>query len=177
MLARPARHKMLDHLPTYDAVMPQPGGPGPGQSRSLVPLLTGEGTLFGARAARHPRKDPVIWLTTVPTTGAPAPNTVWFFWTGAATVPMYSLPDADQAGRLEANPKVSLNFAGDGTAGAIAVLPTVAALRPDLPPAGQDPAYLAKYAGHIPRIGSTPERFARHYSLPVTMTLTRLREH
>ena len=72
---------------------------------------------------------------------------------------------------------MSPNFAGAGTAGGIVVLPTVAALQPDLPPADQDAAYPAKYAEHIPRIGSTPERFARHYSLPVTMTLTRLREH
>lgn len=55
---------------------------------------------------------------------------------------------------------MSLNFAGHGTGGDIVVLPAVAALRPDLPPADQDPAYLAKYAEHIPRIGSTPERFA-----------------
>ena len=74
-------------------------------------------------------------------------------------------------------PKVSLNFAGDGTGGDIVFLPTAAVMRPDLPPDDQDPAYLAKYAEHIPRIGSTPERFARHHSLPVTMTLTRLREH
>jgi PPOX class probable F420-dependent enzyme len=144
MLAWPARRKMLDHLPAYDAVMPQPGGPGPGRSRSLVPLSTDEGTHFGARAARHLREDPVIWLTTVSATGASAPNTVWFFWNGAATVPMYSLPDADQVGHLEANPKVSLNFVGASTVGGIVVLPTVAALRPDLPPADQDPAYLAK---------------------------------
>jgi len=98
----------------------------------------------------------VIWLTTVPATGAPAPNTIWIFWDGAATAPMYSLPDADQAGHLKANPMMSLNFAGDGTSGDIVVLPTVAAPRPYLPPAGQDPAYLAKYAGHIP--GSAPRR-------------------
>ena len=47
---------------------------------------------FGAPAPRHLREDPVIWLTTVSAAEAPAPNTVWCFWNGAATVPMYSLP-------------------------------------------------------------------------------------
>lgn len=119
----------------------------------------------------------MVWLTTVSASGAPAPNPVWFCWDGAVTVRMYSLPDADRVRHLAANPRVSLNFAGDGLGGDIVVLSAIAELRPDLPAADQDPPYLAKYAVHIPRIGSTPERFARRYSLPVTLTLTRLRGH
>ena len=177
MLAWPAMPEMLDHLPAYDAVMPQPGGPGPGRSRSPVPLSTDEGTHFGARAARHLREDLVIWLTTVSATGASAPNTVWFFWNGAATVPMYSLPDAGQVGHLEANPEGIAELRrgrhrrrhrilADGRRGAA----RSASRRPGPGVPGQ-----VRRAHPSDRLHA--ERFARHYSLPVTMTLTRLREH
>ncbi len=132
---------------------------------------------FGARAAHHLRTDPVVWLTTVSPLGAPSPNPVWFLWDGAATVCLFSLPDAARVRHVAANPRVSLNFAGDGRGGDIVVLTGTAELRPDDPPAHQVPEYLAKYAGHIARIGLTPAAFAERYSLPVTVTLTRLRGH
>jgi len=120
-----ARHKMLDHLPAYDAGTPQPGGPGPGQS-AYRPAERPRRTRSGSSGMARPRsgctasRTPVRSVTSRPT------------------------------------PKVSLNFAGDGTGGGIVFLPTAAVVRPDLPPDDQDPAYLAKYAEHIPRIGSTP---------------------
>jgi len=130
---------------------------------------------FGARAARHLREDPVIWLTTVAPSGTPSPNPIWFIWDGAATVTVFSLPDAARVQHLSANPRVALHFGGDGKGGDIVVLTGTAALRPDAPGADAVPEYLTKYDGHITRIGLTPRTFADKYSLPVTITLSRLR--
>ncbi len=148
----------------YDAVMPQPGGPGPGQSRSLVPLLIDEGTDFGARAARHLREEPGgLNDLGVGLRGARAePGLVLLGWRGHGS-------DVQPPGRRSGpSPRGQPEGVAELRRGRHRRrhrrLPAVAALRPDLPPADQDPAYLAKYAEHIPRIGSTPERFARRYN-------------
>jgi PPOX class probable F420-dependent enzyme len=136
-----------------------------------------EGSEFGLRAARHLRDDVVVWLTTVTPGGAPAPNPVWFRWDGAATVRVFSLPGAARVGHLAANPRVTLNVAGNGQGGDIVVLSGLAEAHPDDAPADADPDYVAKYAPHITRIGLTPRTFAERYSLPLRITLTRLRGH
>jgi PPOX class probable F420-dependent enzyme len=135
-----------------------------------------EGTEFGARAARHLREETVVWLTSVTPAGAPLPAPVWFVWDGSESVVMYSLPGA-RTRNLQANPRVALNFAGDGRGGDIVVLSGTAAVGGDTPPADRNEAYLAKYAGDIERIGRTPETFAQRYSEPVRIRLARLRGH
>jgi PPOX class probable F420-dependent enzyme len=89
---------------------------------------------------------------------------------------MYSLPGA-RVRNLKANPRVTLNFAGDGQGGDIVVLSGRAAVDSDAPPADTAADYRAKYDGHIARIGQTPETFAERYSVPVRITLTGLRGH
>jgi PPOX class probable F420-dependent enzyme len=135
-----------------------------------------ESTGFGARVARHLREEIVVWLTTVSPRGAPLPMPVWFVWDGNDSVVMYSRPST-RIRNLEANANVSLNFAGDGRGGDIVVLSGTAEMRDDMPTAERDPDYLAKYDQHIARIGMTPESFARAYSVPVRIRLTRLRGH
>jgi PPOX class probable F420-dependent enzyme len=135
-----------------------------------------ESTEFGARVARHLREEIVVWLTTVTPTGAPLPMPVWFVWDGGESVAMYSQPGA-RVRNIEANPRVTLNFHGDGRGGDIVVLSGKAEIDRDAPPADQSPGYLAKYDEHIARIGMTPETFAQHYSVPVRIELTRLRGH
>ena len=95
------------------------------------------------------------------------------FWDAAAELDEAALdPDGGALGcrHLSADPRVSLNFAGDGGGGDIVVLNGTAALRPEDPPADDDPEYLTKYAGHISRIGLTPRSFAQRYSLPLTIS-------
>jgi PPOX class probable F420-dependent enzyme len=135
--------------------------------------LSGE---FGARVARHLSDEIVVWLTTVTPAGAPLPMPVWFIWDGADEVVMYSQPSA-RVRNIEANPGVSLNFAGDGGGGDIVVLSGEATLDRDGPGADQDRGYLAKYDEHIKRIGMTPETFSERYSVPVRIRLERLRGH
>jgi PPOX class probable F420-dependent enzyme len=132
-------------------------------------------TDFGARAARHLREDPVAWLTTVSPTGAPTPNPVWFLWDGAGIVRVFSMPTSARVRHLQTNRKVALNFAGDGRGGDIVVLSGVAAVNPDAPKADELPEYLTKYGQLIPGINMTPDSFAAAYSVPIVITLNRLR--
>lgn len=96
-------------------------------------------TEFGARVARQLREETVVWLTTVTPRGAPLPMPVWFLWDGAESIVMYS-----QAGtrirNIQANPRVTLNFAGDGGGGDIVVLSGVAAVDDDAPPVDRAPS-------------------------------------
>jgi PPOX class probable F420-dependent enzyme len=135
-----------------------------------------EGTEFGARAAAHLRDDTVVWLTSVTPGGVPVPAPVWFVWDGAEAVSMYSMPGT-RVRNLEQNPRVSLNFAGNGRGGDIVVISGRATLDRDAPGADRDEPYLAKYASDIERIGMTPETFAQRYSEPVRIAFTRVRGH
>ncbi len=135
-----------------------------------------EGTEFGARVARHLRDETVVWLTTVTPAGAPLPSPVWFLWDGGESVTMYSMPGA-RVRNIEANPRVTLNFGGDGRGGDIVVLSGHAAIDRAAPPADQADAYLAKYGKHIERVGMTPEAMARRYNVTVRIRLTRVRGH
>jgi PPOX class probable F420-dependent enzyme len=135
-----------------------------------------ESTEFGARVAGHLRDEVVVWMTTVTPRGAPLPSPVWFLWDGAETVQMFSREGA-RARNLEANPRVTLNFGGNGRGGDIVVLSGRATVDRDAPPADQVDAYLEKYAADIARIGLTPEQFAARYSVPIRIELTGLRGH
>ena len=135
-----------------------------------------ESTEFGARVARHLREEIVVWLTSVTPAGAPLPNPVWFIWDGGESVSMYSMPGA-RVRNIEANPRVTLNFAGDGGGGDIVVLSGRAEVDSDTPPADRADDYLAKYDAHIARIGMTPETFAQRYNVPVRIRITGVRGH
>ena len=139
-------------------------------------MLIDESTEFGARVARHLRDDVVVWLTTVTPAGSPLPRPVWFVWDGERSVAMFSRPGA-RVRNIEANPRVTLNFAGDGRGGDIVVLSGNATVDAEAASADRAPEYLAKYDRHIARIGMTPERFAQRYSVPVRLELTRLSGH
>lgn len=135
-----------------------------------------QGTDFGVRVARHLREDPVVWLTTVTRAGAPLPRPVWFLWDGAETVSLFSMPGA-RVRNIEANPRVTLNFAGDGLGGDIVVLSGTATVSADDPAADAVPAYLARYAPRMERMGLTPAQFAARYSVPVRIALSGVAGH
>jgi PPOX class probable F420-dependent enzyme len=132
-----------------------------------------ERTELGDRAARRLREEIVVWMTTVTPAGAPVPRPVWFVWEGGEFVSMYSQPKL-RIRNLESNPRVTLNFDGDGHGGDIVVLSGTATVDGDLPAATDHPAYLAKYDEHIARLGMTPDTFAREYSVPVRIRLTKV---
>jgi PPOX class probable F420-dependent enzyme len=133
-----------------------------------------EGTEFGARVARHLREEIVVWMTTVTPVGAPLPMPVWFVWDGAESVLIYSRA-SPRIRNIEANPRVTLNFGGDGRGGDIVGLSGRASIDRDAPPTDRSPEYLSKYDEHIARIDMTPETFAEAYHVPVRIRLTKLR--
>ena len=136
-----------------------------------------ESSEFGARAARHLREDRVVWLTTVGPAGNPLPSPVWFVWEEPDTVRVFSLAGTARSRNLEANPRVSLNFAGTPDGGDIVVFSGRATVNRDAPPAHAIPAYVEKYGWGFERIGVTPEQFSQRYSLPLLIRLTSLRGH
>ena len=133
-----------------------------------------ESTDFGARVAAHLRGDIAVWMTTVTPKGSPLPSPVWFHWDGGDSVIMFSQPGARQR-NIEANPRVSLNFAGDGRGGDIVVLAGRATF--EAPPPDRLAAYVEKYGEDMKRIGLTPDQFAERYSVQIHIELTGLRGH
>jgi PPOX class probable F420-dependent enzyme len=136
-----------------------------------------ESTDLGAQVARHLRGDRVAWLTTVTPGGAPLPSPVWFWWDGENDVLVFSLPDTARVRNIEANPKVSLNFAGDGSGGDIVILSGTATVEPDGAPAHAVRPFVEKYAWGFERLRISPEQFAQRYSAPIRIRLTKVRGH
>ncbi len=135
-------------------------------------------TPFGARVARRLQNDHLIWLTTVDTKGMPQPTPVWFLWEEASsTMLIYSRADAKRLGHLQHNPRVALNFDGDGSGGDIIVITGEAFVSSDDPRADQLPIYVEKYRALITRIQMTPETFANVYSVPLRVRPITLRGH
>lgn len=131
---------------------------------------------FGARAARRLREELIIWLTTVRPNGRPDPSPVWFLWDGESIL-IYSRPNTPKLRNIERNPHVALNFDGNGRGGDIVVFNGEARIDTSAPPGNEIPAYVEKYTEAIKRLGSTPETFARQFSVAIRVTPTSVRGH
>jgi PPOX class probable F420-dependent enzyme len=132
-------------------------------------------TDFGARAARRLREETVVWLTTVTPAGAPVSSPVWFVWEEPDAVIMFSRAGTPRTRNVEANPRVSLHFDGNGRGGDIVVLSGTATIEESVPAVPAE--YVEKYGADIERIGHTPESFSEAYPVPVRIALTRLSGH
>lgn len=131
---------------------------------------------FHARVLAHLERDAIAWLVTVDADGTPQPSPIWFLWDGATAL-IYSQPGTAKLRNIERSPRVALHFDGDGRGGDIVVLTGTAGIDQDAPAPDAHPAYLAKYADGIARIGMDPARFAATYAAAVRMTPERLRGH
>ena len=132
-----------------------------------------ETTDFGQRATRRLHEAIIGWLTTVTPDGAPQPIPVWFLWDGDRSMLLYSRPGMRKLRNMEANPRVSLNLDSDGYDSDIVVCWGEAHLSDD-PPATEVPEYIEKYAGPIEFLGWTPESFAKDFSVPFRIALSRI---
>jgi PPOX class probable F420-dependent enzyme len=133
-------------------------------------------TPFGERVARRLHDERIIWLTTVDLHGMPQPTPVWFLWDeNTSTVLIYSLTNAKRLAHVQQNPKVALNFDGNGQGGDIIVITGEAHVSSDDPPADQLPTYVEKYRDFIARGFGTPENFASKYSVPLRIRPIALR--
>ena len=129
-----------------------------------------------ARAARRLREERIAWLTTAPPRGMPQPVPVWFLWDDDASVLLYSQPDTPKLRNIAENPRVSLHLDGNGRGGDIVVCVSA---RRDFPttPADLVADYVEKYAEPIERNRWMPESFAADYSVPLRITISRIRGH
>lgn len=138
-------------------------------------LANAESDRFAARTVKHLREDPVLWLTTVGTSGLPAPNPVWFLWDGADTVRVFTMAETTRIKNLKQNPRVSVNIAGDSNGVEVTVFTGTAAVDPDAPAADAFPEFVAKYAEWFPRVHQTPESYAGQYVVSLVVKLERIR--
>ncbi len=135
-------------------------------------------TPFGERVARRLRDERLIWLTTVDAKGTPQPTPVWFLWDETtSTFLIYSLTNAKRHAHLQQNPRVALNFDGNGKGGDIIVFTGEAQVSSDDPSADQLPAYVEKYRDFIVRSFGTPANFASKYSVALRIRPMALRGH
>lgn len=139
-------------------------------------MLFDPSTEFGARVERHLKQDIIAWLTTVRPNGTPEPSPVWFLWDGESCV-VYSRPNTQKLRDLATNPRVAVNFDGDGKGGDIVIFTGEAHVDPTIPPSNALTAYQEKYRSNIERIGSNPDHFAAGYSVPLRIVLSKLRGH
>jgi PPOX class probable F420-dependent enzyme len=140
-----------------------------------MPFSIDTSSEFGRRAERRLTETLLGWLVTVDRRGTPQPVPVWFLWEDGSVL-LYSRPDKPKLRHIAANPRVSLHLDGNGRGGDIVVVTGSAAPTDDVP-ASQVPAYVAKYAGLIEGNGWTPESFAADYSVPLRISVDRVRGH
>jgi PPOX class probable F420-dependent enzyme len=135
-------------------------------------------TPFGERVARRLHDERLIWFTTVDAKGTPQPTPVWFLWDETtSTILIYSRADAKRLAHLQHNPRIALNFDGNGTGGNIIVITGEAYVSTSDPPADRLPIYVEKYREFIARGFETPEKFASIYSVALRIRPIAIRGH
>ena len=135
-------------------------------------------TAFGERVARRLREERLIWFTTVDVKGTPQPTPVWFLWDeNNSTILIYSRADAKRLAHLRQNPRIALNFDGNGTGGDIIVITGEAQVSTNDPPADQLPNYEEKYRDFIARRYETAEKFAAVYPVALRIRPIAIRGH
>jgi PPOX class probable F420-dependent enzyme len=143
---------------------------------SSISRVIDGGTEFGRRVERRLREDTIGWLTTIDGRGTPQPVPVWFLWEDGSVL-VYSEPEQAKLRNIERHARVSLHLGSNAAGDDIVVLLGDAHVSAGDPPADDMPAYLEKYRDGIARIGMTPEVFARTYSVPIRISVSRVRGH
>jgi PPOX class probable F420-dependent enzyme len=133
-------------------------------------------TEFGRRVEQRLQDDIIIWLTTVGSDGQPVSVPVWFYWDGESVL-IYSQPNKPKLRHIVHNPNVSLNFNCDEYGGNVIQFDGGARIDDSAPPATGIAPMMQKYEAGIKRIGTTPEGFASAFSVPVRVTLEKVRGH
>ena len=131
---------------------------------------------FGERVRRRLRNEQLIWFTTTSADGTPQPNPVWFLWEeDTETVLIYNATKALRLQHVAVRPRVALNFETDANGDDVVVIAGVAEQALDAPANSDHEAYLTKYREGIKAIGSDVEKFAKDYSVPLRIRLTKVR--
>lgn len=129
---------------------------------------------FGARVRRRLTDEQAIWLITVGRDGTPQPNPVWFLWDGADSLLVYNRTNAKRLAHVARSPRVSLHLDSDGGSDVVVLTGTARAPSDD-PAVPDNAAYLEKYRSGVDRVSGSPEQFGRTYSVPMRISLDRVR--
>jgi PPOX class probable F420-dependent enzyme len=116
----------------------------------------------------------MAWLTTVRQDGQPVSVPVWFLVRDDETILLYSQPGKAKLRHIAANPRVSLTLDVTDIGRNIVRLEGTARQVDDLPPASEQPGYLAKYTERIAALFGTPEQFAELFSVALIITPAKL---
>lgn len=141
--------------------------------RSAAPVVD-PSTPFGAKVVARLDQEPVIWLTTVGTTGTPQPNPVWFQWRDDEFL-LFSKPDQAKLRNLARNPRVSLNFNSTEWGSEVVVFTGTARIDEVAATPDEIATYTTKYADGLKDIELTAEQFFAEYSAIVRIRPDRLR--
>ncbi|GAA4506599.1 hypothetical protein GCM10023191_063890 [Actinoallomurus oryzae] len=137
-------------------------------------MIPDRATAYGERVRRRLTEEMAIWLTTVGRDGTPQPNPVGFLWDGGDSVLIYSQANARRLANIRRQPRVSLNFDGNG-GDDIVVLTGTAEILDGHPAVPDNPAWLEKYGAAINARFGDAASFAERFSVPVRIHLTRVR--
>lgn len=118
---------------------------------------------------RHLISDQVAWLTTVTSTGRPAPRPVWFVWDGSA-ITVYSVNGGAKLRHIATNDSVSVHFNSTPGGGDVVVISGHARLVPDAPLPSQFPGLLDKYMPAVEAMGQRVEWFDENYRHAIHIT-------
>lgn len=124
-----------------------------------------------ARAQERLETEPIGWLGSTGRDGFPHSVPVWFLW-HEGTVVIFSPPGAAKTRNLQADPRAVFHLEAGHDGEQLHALQGTVELSADptsvwLERVGD--AYLAKYAAGIEALRSTPERFAKEYSVAIVL--------
>lgn len=132
-------------------------------------------TPFGQRVRRRLREEQVIWITTVSADGTPQPNPVGFLFQDDGSILVYSDATAHRIRHVAERPRVALHFDSDGNGGDVVVFTGTAHRADEVPPAHENPAWLAKYGDSAARLFGSMTSFSERFSVPTRVEIRRTR--
>jgi len=127
-----------------------------------------------AHAEARLRREKIAWLTTVRRDGQPQSSPVWFLYVDGEIV-VYSKPTTQKVRNVQANPKVAVHLRDVDECSDIVSIEGIAEIDESYPAAAAIPAYVTKYRAMIKDINMDPDSFAKAYSVPVRIRLTKIR--
>ena len=118
--------------------------------------------------------EPIIWLSTVRPDGRPHLVPVWYLW-DRQTIRFFSQPRAQKVRNLLHRNQVVLALNADDEGEDVVIVEGEATLLPAGTVDATLPAFVAKYARLMARIGTSPEAMATSYTQAIQVTPRRFR--
>jgi PPOX class probable F420-dependent enzyme len=129
-------------------------------------------TIAALRVQRFLEKEPVIWLSSIRTDGAPHLVPTWFVWDGEAIV-IRSKPEARKVRNLRHDPRAMLALGDAEDDFDVGLLEATAEVEVASADYALPNVFLDKYRERIAALGLTTDEFARTYSATIRLTPAR----